>query len=117
MIILPAVLKHLRYHIIQRDDQQEKSLESLGSILVHLHDVPQEVRTSHASVCLYLMPTLQATVDYEVNLVVKEMLQALLDYFNSVVRVSKTDKMATTLVSGGWGGWGEGWNIGVGDGD
>ena len=44
VIILPAVLKHLRYHIIQRDDQQEKSLESLGSILVLLHDMYQDVR-------------------------------------------------------------------------
>lgn len=44
VIILPAVLKHLRYHIVQRDDQQEKSLESLGGILMQLHDMYQDVR-------------------------------------------------------------------------
>ena len=54
---------------------------------------------------------LQATVDYEVNLVVKEMLQVLLDYFNSMVRVSKTDKQASTLVSGGVGLVVEGWGL------
>lgn len=39
--ILPAILRHLRYHIKNRDDILDKSLTVLGSILTNLHDQDQ----------------------------------------------------------------------------
>ena len=39
--ILPAILRHLRYHIKNRDDILDKSLNVLGSILTNLHDQDQ----------------------------------------------------------------------------
>ena len=52
-ILLPSILRHLKYHIsqrdemaIQRDDALEKSLEILGSILTHLHSLPPVRRPS-----------------------------------------------------------------------
>ena len=37
-MIVPAILRHLRHHINNRDDILDKSLEALGSILILLHD-------------------------------------------------------------------------------
>ena len=39
--ILPAILRHLRYHIKNRDDILDKSLNVLGSVLTNLHDQDQ----------------------------------------------------------------------------
>ena len=39
--ILPAILRHLHYHIKNRDDILDKSLNVLGSILTNLHDQDQ----------------------------------------------------------------------------
>ena len=45
-IVLPSILRHIRFHISQRDeaivrdDSLEKSLEIMGSILTHLHSLP-----------------------------------------------------------------------------
>jgi len=36
--VLPAILRHLRHHISNRDDLLEKCLTVLGSILKNLHD-------------------------------------------------------------------------------
>lgn len=41
MTILPAILRHLRYHIKNRDDILDKSLDVLGSVLTNLHDQDQ----------------------------------------------------------------------------
>ena len=38
VLVLPAILRHLRYHISNRDDLLEKCLTVLGAILKHLHD-------------------------------------------------------------------------------
>ena len=37
-MIVPAILRHLRHHINNRDDILDKSLEALGSILIMLHN-------------------------------------------------------------------------------
>ena len=39
--ILPAILRHLQYHIKNRDDLLDKTLDVLGSILTNLHDQEQ----------------------------------------------------------------------------
>lgn len=36
-MIVPAILRHLCYHINNRDDNLDKSLDALGSILLLLH--------------------------------------------------------------------------------
>lgn len=44
-VVLPTILRHIKFHIsqrdeaIQRDDSLEKSLEIIGNILVHLHSI------------------------------------------------------------------------------
>ena len=38
MVIVPAILRHLRHHINTRDDIFDKSLEELGTILMLLHN-------------------------------------------------------------------------------
>ena len=42
--VLSAILRHLRYHIKNRDDLLSKSLDVLGSILTNLHDQEQVSR-------------------------------------------------------------------------
>jgi hypothetical protein len=36
-MIVPAILRHLCHHINNRDDNLDKSLDALGSILLMLH--------------------------------------------------------------------------------
>ncbi len=38
MLVLPAILRHLRYHISNRDDLLDKCLTVLGAVMKHLHD-------------------------------------------------------------------------------
>ena len=38
MVVLPSILHHLHYHIRSHDDLLEKCLDSLGAILILLHD-------------------------------------------------------------------------------
>ena len=49
VVVLPAILRHLCYHISNRDDLIEKSLDALGSIVSILHD--QESVSDY--VCMY----------------------------------------------------------------
>ena len=37
VMIVPAILRHLCHHINNRDDNLDKSLDALGSILLLLH--------------------------------------------------------------------------------
>lgn len=38
VVILPAILRHLQFHIRNLDEQLDKSLDAMGSILILLHD-------------------------------------------------------------------------------
>lgn len=38
MVILPAILRHLCFHISNRDDLIDKCLDAMGSIVSILHD-------------------------------------------------------------------------------
>ena len=38
VLIVPAILRHLHYHISHRDDLLEKSLDACGNILTLLHN-------------------------------------------------------------------------------
>ena len=49
MTVLPAILRHLQYHIKNRDDLLDKTLDVLGSILTNLHDQEQVSVTSTVS--------------------------------------------------------------------
>ena len=45
-MILPAILRHLCYHISNHDDLIDKSLDALGSVVSLLHDL-ESVSVNH----------------------------------------------------------------------
>jgi hypothetical protein len=74
MVVLPAILRHIKFHIsqrdegIQRDDSLEKSLEIIGNIIVHLNNFTEAER------------------DEDLKVFVKEMLLAMLECFSDLSR-------------------------------
>ncbi|XP_064383161.1 dedicator of cytokinesis protein 1-like [Halichondria panicea] len=77
VLVLPAILRHLRYHISNRDDLLDKCLTVLGAIMKQLHDQDP------------------ALVDEEVNVVVQSMLHTLLECFTSLTE--RMDKVPPTV--------------------
>ena len=119
VVILPAILRHLRFHIKNRDDLLDKSLEALGTILTLLHDQePVSVRAVCTSAlwlsddaCGYCWvrgmtpsltasppgPSPQKAVDEEIQVIVWDMLQVLLDCFTQLT--GRSEKVSSVVVS------------------
>ena len=103
MVILPAILRHLRYHIKNRDDLLDKSLEAMGSILMLLHD-QELVSGTAAQTCSPSLirspspgPAPQSAVDEEIRVMVWEMLQVLLNCFTQLT--GRNEKVSSVVVS------------------
>lgn len=77
VLIVPAILRHLHYHISHRDDLLEKSLDACGNILTLLHNHDP------------------SAVDEEVGMVVDSLLLVLLECFTALA--GHSDKIPPTL--------------------
>lgn len=66
VIILPAILRHLCYHISNRDDLIDKCLDALGSIVSILHD--QEADLVEEEVTTMVQTVLHVLLECFVNL-------------------------------------------------
>jgi hypothetical protein len=76
VMIVPAILRHLCHHINNRDDNLDKSLDALGSILLMLHKQDS------------------VTVDTEVCMLTTDMLHVLFKCFMELTTGAKKEKVS-----------------------